>query len=90
VFVGLGGLVMLPLLATIIEPARRNEAGVSGAPTRIDRFIFEHADFMIRHYVAVACYSAMIYAVLSWFLRCSFACTAGRRVRLDCATDWCC
>jgi MFS family permease len=64
--VGLGGLVLLPLLATILEPARRNESVVAGAPARIDRFIIEHADFMVRHYVAVSLYSAMIYAVLSW------------------------
>ena len=66
VLVGLGGLVLLPLLATIVEPARRNEAAVVGEPTRIDRFIREHADFMIRHYVAVSFYSVVIYAVLSW------------------------
>ena len=66
VFVGLGGLVLLPLLATIIEPARRNESAVVVGPVRIDHFIREHADFMVRHYVAVSLYSAMIYAVLSW------------------------
>ena len=66
VFIGLGGLVLLPLLATIVEPARRNESTLVAAPVRIDRFIVEHADFMVRHYVAVSLYSAMIYAVLSW------------------------
>ena len=66
VMIGLGGLVLLPLLATVVEPARRNESAVAVGPTRIDRFIREHADFMVRHYVAVALYSAMIYAVLSW------------------------
>ena len=77
-FVGLGGLVLLPLLATIIEPARRNESAVSGAPVRIDHFIREHADFMVRHYVAVA--------VLGHDLRRAqlgsgvvHSCTAGRR-----------
>ena len=66
VFVGLGGLVLLPLLATILEPARRNESAIAAGPVRIDSFIREHADFMVRHYVAVSLYSAMIYAVLSW------------------------
>ncbi|HET9448088.1 MAG TPA: MFS transporter, partial [Steroidobacteraceae bacterium] len=66
VIIGLGGLVLLPLLATIVEPARRNESAVAVGPTRIDRFIREHADFMVRHYTAVGLYSAMIYAVLSW------------------------
>lgn len=65
--VGIGGLVLLPLLATIIEPGRRNEFAVSAAGTgRIDRFIREHADFMVRHYVAVSFYSVVVYAVLSW------------------------
>lgn len=66
IFVGLGGLVLLPLLATVVEPARRNEFAVAAEPTRIDRFIREHADFMVRHYVAVSFYSVVIYAVLSW------------------------
>lgn len=66
IFIGLGGLALLPLLATVIEPARRNDSAVATAPLRIDRFIVEHADFMIRHYIAVALYSAVIYAVLSW------------------------
>jgi MFS family permease len=66
IFVGLGGLVLLPLLATILEPARRNETAVAAEPTRIDRFIRDHADFMVRHYVAVSFYSVVIYAVLSW------------------------
>jgi len=65
-FIGLGGLVLLPLLATVVEPARRNESAAEAVPVRIDQFIREHADFMVRHYVAVSLYSAMIYAVLSW------------------------
>ncbi len=67
VLVGIGGLVLLPLLATILEPVRRNELGTAttGA-ARIDRFIREHADFMVRHYVAVSFYSVVVYAVLSW------------------------
>jgi MFS family permease len=66
VFVGLGGLVLLPLLATVVEPARRNESAIAVGSMRIEDFIREQADFMVRHYVAVALYSAMIYAVLSW------------------------
>jgi MFS family permease len=66
IFIGLGGLVLLPLLATVVEPARRNESAAEAVPIRIDQFIREHADFMVRHYVAVSLYSAMIYAVLSW------------------------
>src|SRR4029079_18480198 len=68
ILVGVGGLVLLPLLATIFEPVRRNELAVAG-PTgaaRIDRFIRQHADFMVRHYVAVSFYSVGVYAVLVW------------------------
>lgn len=66
IWIGLGGLVLLPLLATIGEPARRNESALAVGPARIDRFIRQHADFMVRHYAAVALYSALVYAVLSW------------------------
>jgi MFS family permease len=66
VLIGIGGLVLLPLLATVVEPPRRNETAAVVGTTRIDRFIREHADFMIRHYVAVSIYSVLIYAVLSW------------------------
>jgi MFS family permease len=67
VFVGLGGLVLLPLLATVAEPLRRQETrSASGTETRIVPFIARHADFMVRHYAAVAIYSILIYAVLSW------------------------
>jgi MFS family permease len=64
--VGLGGLLILPLLLTIGEPVRRNEVAAVGSERRIDRFIVQHADFMVRHYMAVSIYSALIYAVLSW------------------------
>jgi MFS family permease len=66
VMIGLGGLVLLPLLATVVEPARRNESALAFGPARIDHFIREHADFMVRHYIAVGLYSALVYAVLSW------------------------
>jgi predicted MFS family arabinose efflux permease len=68
VLVGVGGLVLLPLLATILEPARRNELAVAATTgaARIDRFVREHADFMVRHYLAVSFYSVVVYAVLSW------------------------
>src|SRR4029079_8158638 len=68
ILVGVGGLVLLPLLATIFEPVRRNELATAAATgaARIDRFIREHADFMVRHYVAVSFYSVVVYAVLSW------------------------
>lgn len=68
ILVGVGGMVLLPLLATILEPVRRNELAAAAATgaARIDRFIREHADFMVRHYIAVSFYSVVVYAVLSW------------------------
>jgi len=68
ILVGVGGMVLLPLLATILEPVRRNELATASATgaARIDRFIREHANFMVRHYVAVSFYSVVVYAVLSW------------------------
>lgn len=68
ILVGIGGLALLPLLATILEPVRRNELAVAGTTgaARIDRFIRQHADFMVRHYVAVSFYSVVVYAVLVW------------------------
>lgn len=66
ILVGIGGLVLLPLLATILEPIRRNDHAAATGAARIDRFIREHADFMVRHYVAVSFYSVVVYAVLSW------------------------
>jgi MFS family permease len=68
ILVGVGGLALLPLLATILEPVRRNELAVAGTTgaARIDRFIRQHADFMVRHYVAVSFYSVVVYAVLVW------------------------
>lgn len=66
VLVGAGGLVLLPLLATVTEPARRNESTVAAGETRIYRFVRKHADFMVRHYAAVSIYCVVIYATLSW------------------------
>jgi MFS family permease len=66
ILVGVGGLVLLPLLATILEPVRRNEHATATGAARIDRFIGQHADFMVRHYVAVSFYSVVVYAVLVW------------------------
>lgn len=66
VIIGLGGLVLLPLLATVGEPARRNETASATGESGILRFVREHASFMVRHYAAVSFYSVVIYAVLSW------------------------
>lgn len=66
VLVGAGGLVILPLLATILEPVRRNDTAAGTGSARIDRFIRDHANFMVRHYAAVSFYSVVVYAVLAW------------------------
>lgn len=67
VVVGVAGLLLLPLLASVLEPARRNEhPAVTGPAPRIGRFVREHASFMVRHYVAISCFAVLIYAALSW------------------------
>ena len=66
VLIGVGGLVLLPLLATVHEPGRRNESTTAGAEHGILRFVGQHADFMVRHYAAVSIYSIVIYATLYW------------------------
>ncbi len=66
VLVGLFGLVLLPLMATVTEPVRRNEFAAASSTQRIDQFVRQHAGFMVRHYLAVSIYSILIYAVLSW------------------------
>jgi MFS family permease len=78
--VGVAGLVLVPLMSTVVEPARRDENVSGSAAERIDRFVWRNADFMVRHYVAVSVYSIIIYSTLSWapahFMR-VFGWTAG-------------
>lgn len=64
--IGIAGLVLLPLLASVREPLRRNEFAAHAGSHRIGAFVRGNADFMVRHYVAVSGYSILIYAVLSW------------------------
>lgn len=66
VIVGAGGLLLLPLLATVVEPIRREEPSAARGETRMFRFVRENANFMVRHYAAVSIYSIIIYATLSW------------------------
>lgn len=67
VAVGLFGLVLLPLMATVVEPVRRDDhSSLRTAPQRIDRFVREHASFMVRHYAAVSVYTVLIYGALAW------------------------
>jgi MFS family permease len=66
ILVGVGGLVLLPLMATVVEPERRNESAGASGEKRIVPFVLRNADFMVRHYAAVSLYSVLIYAVLSW------------------------
>jgi MFS family permease len=66
IVIGIGGLVLLPLLGTVLEPARRNEATAVAGDTGIFRFVGQHASFMVRHYAAVSTYSIVIYATLYW------------------------
>jgi MFS family permease len=65
--VGTAGLVLLPLLATMIEPARRLTRAERAAPASgLGDFLLEHRGFYARHYLGVGIYSALVYAVLSW------------------------
>lgn len=65
--VGIAGLVLLPLLATVLEPERRITALERGAPQQgVVAFVGRHAGFYVRHYAGVAIFSALVYAVLSW------------------------
>ncbi|WP_326523681.1 MFS transporter [Sphingomonas sp.] len=81
VIVGLGGLIVVVLLAFVTEPARREaavrqETGGSGLIAHIRR----HRGFHVLHLGGMACYCVLIYGVLSWmpayFIR-AFGWTAG-------------
>jgi MFS family permease len=74
VIVGLAGLVLVPLMATVVEPVRKDEAAArqpaagdpaAGAP-RLGAFVRAHHAFMLRHYLAIGLYGMLVYAVLSW------------------------
>jgi MFS family permease len=64
--VGVAGLVIAPLMATVREPARRTEVATAAPTESIAAFVRRNSAFMVRHYVAVACFSILIYAALSW------------------------
>lgn len=73
IVIGLGGLTLIPLLATVREPARRNEdiapgAGVSAEieKPRLWPFLLANRDFFGRHYGGLAICSLLIAGVLSW------------------------
>lgn len=65
VLIGLGGLVIVPLMATVVEPLRKHEPGQPREGGLV-AFIRDNADFMVRHYAAVGVYTILIYATLSW------------------------
>ncbi len=73
--VGGVGLAIAPLMYTFREPVRQTELAARVAPKEsadaeavegILPFVRRHADFMLRHYVAVSVYSVVVYAALSW------------------------
>lgn len=65
VLIGLMGLVVVPLMATVVEPQRKHEPGQPREGGLV-AFIRDNADFMLRHYAAVGVYTIVIYATLSW------------------------
>jgi MFS family permease len=51
---------------TAAEAAAATAAETARAAEGILPFVWRHSDFMVRHYVAVAAYSIIVYAALSW------------------------
>lgn len=67
IVLGTAGLVLLPLLATVIEPARRVTALERATPGHgVAAFVHRHGAFYVRHYAGIGIYSALVYAVLTW------------------------
>jgi MFS family permease len=66
IIVGLIGLVIVPLIATVAEPTRRNELAVNLQSGGLLEFIRRHPAFVLRHYGGVALFGIVIYGVLSW------------------------
>lgn len=66
IVVGFAGLVIVPLLATVAEPARRNELSVQQRAHGLVPFVRQHRAFVLRHYGGVALFGIVIYGVLSW------------------------
>lgn len=66
IIVGLAGLVIVPLMATITEPPRRNELPQAHRVGGILDFARRHPAFVLRHYGGVAIFGIVIYGILSW------------------------
>jgi hypothetical protein len=67
VVVGLGGLIVVALLAFVSEPRRRElEAPVAGTRSGLLAHIARHRAFHLLHLGGMACYCVLIYGVLSW------------------------
>ena len=64
--VGLSGLIVLPLLATLREPERRNELKTAVINPPLLPYLNANADFFARHYGGVAIYSILVSGVLAW------------------------
>lgn len=64
--VGLSGLVILPLLATLREPERRNELKSATLNQPLLPYLRANSDFFVRHYGGVAVYSILVSGVLAW------------------------
>lgn len=67
--VGLAGLALVPMLATVGEPRRRRtpQEARHGTPgSGMLAFLIEHRGFYACHYLGVGLLSALVYAVPSW------------------------
>lgn len=66
IIVGLAGLIIVPLMATVAEPVRRNELSIQQHAHGLIPFVRQHRAFVLRHYGGVALFGIVIYGVLSW------------------------
>lgn len=66
--IGIGGIVLIPLMMTVKEPVRRND-DIIEMPTERPKlwpFLFKNRDFFGRHYGGLAVCSLLIAGVLAW------------------------
>lgn len=68
IFIGFGGLILVPLMMTVKEPVRRNDdaAEVTTERPKLWPFLISNRDFFGRHYGGLAVCSLLIAGVLSW------------------------
>lgn len=73
IIIGLGGAVLLPLLATVAEPPRRSETdtGTTAARGGLWTFLIERRRFFGVYYAGVGACALLIYGIMAWALVCA-------------------